>query len=154
MIANRTTLLSVRPRFAEAILNGTKTVEIRRRRADLAEGSLCLLYASSPARALVGAIRVRQVDTDSRDALWNKWGDASGLTRHDFDAYLSGSTLPCAIVVDAAVRLPRAIALPELRSRQTNFVTPQSYRFLRAEEFASLTCGHAQHLGRLVIAGA
>ena len=57
MQPDRVTLLSVRPRFAEALLNGTKTAEIRRRRANIPDGSLCLLYASAPVRALVGAIR-------------------------------------------------------------------------------------------------
>ena len=153
MADDRTTLLSVRPRFATALLDGTKTVEIRRRRAHIAEGSLCLLYASSPLCALVGAIRVRQVDTDSPDALWSRWGGEAGLARPEFDAYLAGSRRPCAIVVDAAVRLPRAIALNELRSRQDDFVTPQSYRFLRADEFASLTYGHSQQLDQLTAAG-
>jgi predicted transcriptional regulator len=151
---DRTTLLSVRPRFAEALLAGTKTVEIRRRRAHIADGSLCLLYASSPVRALVGAVRVRRTDTDSPDALWSRWGDEAGLTRHEFDAYLDGSTLPCAIVVGAAARLPYPIGLDELRRRQDEFVTPQSYRFLRAGELASLTNGQARQLDRLAVAGA
>ncbi len=149
-----TALLSVRPRFAEALLDGTKSVEIRRRRARIADGSLCLLYASSPVRALVGAIRVRRTDIDRPAALWRRWGDEVGLTRHEFDAYVHGSMLPCAIVVDASFRLPRPIALAELRRRQHDFIAPQSYRFLRAGELASLTCGQSWQLDRLIVARA
>ena len=142
-------LLSVKPRFADALLDGAKTVEIRRRRARIADGSLCLVYASSPVRAVVGAIRVRQTDTDTPDALWSRWGDQAGITRQEFDAYLHGCALPCAIVIEAAVRLPCAITLDELRRRQDAFVTPQSYRFLRAGEFVALTNGQAQRLDRM-----
>lgn len=145
-------LLSVRPRFAEALLDGTKTVEIRRRRAHLADGTLCLLYVSAPVCALVGAIRVSGTDTDTPNALWSRWGDSAGLTRREFDAYLDGSTLPCAILVEAALPLPYAISLNELRRRQNDFVTPQSYRFLRAGELASLTNCQAQQLDWVVSA--
>ena len=112
------------------------------------------LYASAPVRALVGAIRVRRTDTDVPDTLWSRWSDEAGLTRHEYDAYLDGSTLACAIVVACAIRLPRPIALDELRRRQDDFVTPQSYRFLRAGELTSLTNGQAGQLDRLVVASA
>jgi predicted transcriptional regulator len=143
---NGSALLSVKPRFADALLDGLKTVEIRRRRAHLADGSLCLLYASSPLRALVGVIRVRETDTDTAEALWTRYGELAAISRAEFDTYLRGSTRPCAIVIEAAVRFPHAIALAELRRRQNDFVTPQSYRFLRAGELAALTNGQAQRL--------
>jgi predicted transcriptional regulator len=145
------TLLSVRPRFADAILDGTKRVEIRRRRVWIADGSLCLLYSSSPIRALVGAVRVRQTDVDSADALWARWGPQTGLTRAEYDAYVDGSVLPCAIEVEAAMRLSDPIPLEELRRRKGDFVTPQSYRFVDASEFASLTNGQAHQLDGLAI---
>jgi predicted transcriptional regulator len=153
MQRDQVTLLSVRPRFADALLDGTKTVEIRRRRARIADGSLCLLYASSPVCALVGAIRVRRTDADTPDALWSRWGEQAGLSRLEYDSYLCGSTLPCAIVVAAAVALHYPISLDELRRRQDDFVTPQSYRFLRARELAALTNGQARQLDQIVVAG-
>jgi predicted transcriptional regulator len=151
---DRIALLSVRPRFAEALLDGSKTVEIRRRRAHIASGSVCLLYASSPVRALVGAIHVQATDTDTPDALWRRWGDETGLERNEYDAYLVGSARPCAIVVGAATRFAGPVTLPELRRRQHAFVTPQSYRFLREDELSSLLNGQAGQLERLSAAAA
>lgn len=148
--SDRTALLSVRPRFAEALLDGSKTVEIRRRRAHIASGALCLVYASSPVRALVGAIRVRETDTDTPDALWRRWGTQTGLDRDEYDAYLRDSMQACAIVVAAAARFDGPVALPELRRRQREFVTPQSYRFLRKNELSSLLNGQARQLEQIV----
>ncbi len=149
MQRDRAALLSVRPRFANALLDGTKTVEIRRRRVRIADGSLCLVYASSPVRALVGAARVRCTHVDTADAIWRCFGEGAALSRSEYDAYLDGSTTSCAIVIGAALRLLSPIPLEALRRRQNGFVTPQSYRFLRTGELASLTHGQAHYLERL-----
>lgn len=143
-------LLSVRPRFATALLDGSKTVELRRRRARLAHGAICLLYASSPQRALVGAIRVAETDTDSPDVLWQRWGSHTALNRSEYDSYLAGCTHACAIVIASAVRFSEPLTLSELRRRRgTSFVTPQSYRFLGADEYRSLLNGEAAQLREL-----
>ena len=51
MTAGRTLLLSLRPRFADAILTGAKTIEVRRRPVNASAGTPISLYASSPLRA-------------------------------------------------------------------------------------------------------
>ncbi len=142
----RVALVSVRPRFAAALLDGSKSVEVRRRRAHLADGALCLLYASSPERALVGAIRVAHTDTDGPDALWRRWGVRTTLDRAEFDAYLAGCAQACAIVVASAVAFTEPIGLHDLRRRHHAFVPPQSYRFLATGEYASLLNGEAEQL--------
>jgi predicted transcriptional regulator len=146
---SRGALLSVRPRFADALLDGSKTAEIRRRRAHIAPGQLCLIYASSPRCALVGAIRVKLTDTDTPDAVWKRWGPSTALDREEFDAYLKGSEASCAIVVESAVELPSPIPLEELRRRRERFVAPQSYRFLAEDELGSLLNGEAGTLAHL-----
>ena len=142
-------LLSVRPRFAEALLDGSKTVEIRRRRARIADGATCLVYASSPVRALLGAVSVETVDTAPADVLWSRWGDRTALRRDEYDQYLAGGARPCAIVISRAISFPIPLGLSELRRRHSPFVTPQSYRFLADSELGSLLNGEAIHLQRL-----
>jgi predicted transcriptional regulator len=146
---DRTALLSVRPRFATALIDGTKTVEIRRRRARLRHGEVCLLYASSPTRAIVGAIRVAGVDTAPPHTLWRRWGHRTGLTRPEFDSYLNGRAEGCAILVDATLALEQAIPLSELRRRRPSFSVPQSYRFLPAHELTHVLNGESEQLAPL-----
>lgn len=145
----RVALLSVRPRFAAALLDGSKSVELRRRRAHFAEGAVCLLYASSPTRALVGAVRVARTETDKPDALWTRWGAEMALHRNEFDAYLAGRSYACAIVIASVVAFTDPIDLPELRRRRREFVTPQSYRFLGSGEYGSLLNGEAEQVETL-----
>lgn len=146
-LEERVALVSVRPRFAAALLDGSKSVEVRRRRAHLANGALCLLYSSSPERALVGAIRIARTDTDGPDALWRRWGARTTLHRAEFDAYLAGCTQACAIVIASAIAFIEPIGLDDLRQRHHAFVPPQSYRFLATGEYASLLNGEAEQLG-------
>lgn len=134
----RAVLLSVKPRFAAAILNGSKTVEIRRRAARLPAGTTCLLYSTSPQCAIVGTVVVEQTITADADTLWDAWGPETALDRDEYDAYLTGSQRPCAIVIGEARALRVPIDLSELRRRHAPFVTPQSYRFLPADELARL----------------
>ena len=54
MTYRRTLLLSLRPRFAQAILSGAKTVEVRRRPVNAPPQTPIILYASSPTMAIVG----------------------------------------------------------------------------------------------------
>lgn len=57
----RAILLSVHPRFAEAILAGSKSVEVRRQRVAVPSGTPVLLDATAPPMALVGMARIAAV---------------------------------------------------------------------------------------------
>lgn len=149
MAAERLVLLSVRPRFADALLDGTKTVEVRRRPVQLHAGTLCLLYASSPTRALTGALILAGVDHGSPDELWRRHGPRTGLTRVEYDDYLDGRSTACALVVASPIAFDTAVPLPELRRRNDGFVPPQSYRFVHDGELRAMLNGQATELSAL-----
>src|SRR5688572_1125403 len=98
---SRVALMSLRPRFAAALLRGSKSAEVRRRRVRLDDGSLCLVYASSPVRALVGAFRVASTDTGAPEVLWERWGARTALKRAEFDAYLCGCSEAAVILIES-----------------------------------------------------
>ena len=54
-------LLSIKPKYADKIFNGTKTVELRRICPKVTEGDLILVYVSSPVKALVGEFEVKKI---------------------------------------------------------------------------------------------
>jgi predicted transcriptional regulator len=136
-------LLRVRPRFADALLDGTKTVEVRRRPMRLRPGALCLLYSSSPTRALTGALSVACIDHGTPDELWRRHGPRTALTRNEYDDYLDGRPTACALLVAAIVGFDTPVPLADLRRRSDAFVAPQSYRFLHDGELKMLLNGHS-----------
>lgn len=135
---DRALLLSVRPRFAELILVGAKTVELRRVRPNIPPGAVALIYSASPICALVGVGAIVAVHVDDRDRIWHRHGELTGITRAEYDEYFKGSPDAVAIALRAVRRLPRPLALPQLRQGYAWFRPPQSFRYLTSEQIASL----------------
>lgn len=131
--------VSLKPRFAEMILNGEKTVEIRRVAPTIPSGARIILYASSPSMEVVGSGRIGALDSASPTALWERNRDGCGLTRSEFRSYLAGAQRAVAITLDDVRCLPRTIPLADLRQLLwTGFRPPQSWRYLQATEAAAL----------------
>lgn len=134
-----TLFLSLRPRFAELLLNGHKTVELRRIRPAVSEGTPVLLYASSPRMTLVGGARVATVEVDSTEKIWREHGPHTGITRKEYDNYFTGLTQAVAIKLVDIHRLEKPRPLTDLRQRLAGFQPPQSYRYLNSAQVAALT---------------
>ena len=60
---DRMIVRSLKPRFAEAIFRGTKTIELRRTRPKIAVLIRVLFYATSPVRALPDTCVITTVNT-------------------------------------------------------------------------------------------
>jgi predicted transcriptional regulator len=129
-------LVSVRPQYAAKILDGQKTVELRRRFPDAGSvGATVFIYSSSPVRALVGHARIKDVQRLSVSAIWKEHSDAACVSRKDFDRYFSGVKFGFAIVLGTVKPMTRVTA-SDLAS-QFGIVPPQSYRYV-AKNFLSL----------------
>jgi predicted transcriptional regulator len=135
--SRRTLLLSLRPRFADAILSGSKTVELRRRPVNAQSGTPVILYASSPTRAIVGTARLREVSVLSHDDAWRAHHHTLGLTRGEFDAYLDGSEYAYLLLLHRVCTLDRPLPLTDLR-QDGPFQPPQSFRYVADSDPAAL----------------
>src|ERR1700730_5378670 len=69
-LTNRLMFLSIRPLFAELILQGVKRVELRRVRPATHPGTLVLLYASSPTMKLVGICEIESILESTPEDVW------------------------------------------------------------------------------------
>jgi predicted transcriptional regulator len=134
----RALFISLRPRFAELLLAGRKTVELRRVQPDIAPGAVALLYASSPVRALLGVAVVDQVQVAKSAEIWRVYGERTGITLEEYEHYFNGAATAVAITLGEVRRLRTPITLAELREGCTWFRPPQSFRYLDAEQTASL----------------
>jgi predicted transcriptional regulator len=124
-------LLAVRPMFAERILAGTKTAELRRVRPAVRPGQDVLIYSSSPTMALLGSAIVESVEADRPSVLWERVRAGAGLSRSEYNAYFHGAEQAAAIWLTEIRQLDRPLALSELRERWPWFRVPQSYCFVR-----------------------
>jgi predicted transcriptional regulator len=127
-------VLSIRDRHANDILDGTKTVELRKTRPRLVEGDIVLIYVPKPIMAVVGGFEVKNVVSTDPKNLWKKVGSESGLTRKQFTDYYSGSSIGFGIRVAKTWRLAESLSLKTLRRWWPEFCPPQGFRYLRASE--------------------
>lgn len=125
-------LLSVRPTFVRRILEGTKTVELRRIRPQVVPGQHVLIYSSAPTMALLASAVVERLDAASPDSLWSKVAGSAGVSRAEYDAYFRDAERSVAIWLGGVAAFDRPIPLEELRQRWPWFRPPQSFCFVRA----------------------
>jgi predicted transcriptional regulator len=131
MSGERAVLLSLRPRFAQAILSEEKTIELRRTRVNTQPGSLVILYSSSPARAVVGTATLSRVEVGTPYQLWEHVRVLCGLSRDEYDSYFHGAKLACGLHLHNIKAFSAPIPLAELRLR-VGVEPPQSFRYLTA----------------------
>jgi predicted transcriptional regulator len=129
-------LLSIKPRFAEAILDGTKVFELRKVKPRVGPGDLVLVYVTSPRCRLEGAFRVGTVLEMPPEKLWPKVRGKCALSKAEFCSYYEGKTAAFAIAISEAWTLETALDLGDLRSE--SIIPPQGYRYLSSEKTESL----------------
>lgn len=127
-------LLSIRPKYADLIFNGRKTIELRRVRPRIQRGSIILIYVSSPVKALMGGFLVQKVIQGSPTYLWRVIGNETGITKKEFETYYSGLSLGFAISASKVWQLKNPIVLNKLKQRWENFTPPQGYRYINLQE--------------------
>lgn len=117
-------LLSIMPRYAEAIMDGRKTVEFRR--GGIPDSvRFVVVYASSPVQRVVGYFEVDRLDTASPTALWERHGRFGSISRSAFRAYYKGITMGKAIQIRCAFRFQTKVSLSGLGVQP-----PQSFCYL------------------------
>ena len=150
MLADRALLLSLKPVYANLILEGTKSVELRHVRPRAQPGTLAIVYASTPVRAVVGTCAVKSIGQEHPDVIWELHGARTGLRWHEFHDYFLGRRSAVAISVERPKRLDLPIPLDVIRSEPLRVSPPQSFRYLGGEQAAALIPQEwRDHLDRL-----
>ena len=134
----RVLFLSLRPEYADLILSGGKTVELRRKRPMIERDEMIILYASSPIKSILGVARVRSVVQGSVNEIWRKFGRDSGITKKAYEDYFDNAVDATAITLNGTKRLSRPRSLHAIREIIDGFAPPQSFRYLTDSEGRAL----------------
>jgi predicted transcriptional regulator len=120
-------LISVRPRFTSLILDGSKTVELRRRAPNVAPGHSFFVYECAPTMAIVGVVRVKAVERARLGPLWRRVRVASQVSRREYLEYFAGLDCGVAIHLEAAWRFDIPLTLKAVRSTSPLFHPPRTW---------------------------
>lgn len=117
-------IISIRPNFAEAILSGAKTVELRRRIPPIEIGTRLWIYATRPTAAVVGSAIVNAVIRGTPDSLWDTYSAQAAIKRDDYDRYFDGAKEAIGISLAMIVRV-EPVHIAQLRQMREGFHPPQ-----------------------------
>ncbi len=129
----RDIIISVKPNYSGKIFDGLKTIELRRRfPLSIVAGSTAYIYSTSPEMALLGAIKIDDVERLNLTVLWKKHGKSASINKADFDEYFNGLEDGFALKLSAPRRFRRPLTLPELKERFA-FKAPQSFLYAKSD---------------------
>jgi predicted transcriptional regulator len=122
--------LSIHPRYVDAILDGRKTVELRKRVPRAKAGTQLVIYASMPKCAVVASAVIDRIDTMESERMWQKVRKVAAVSRQEFDEYFQNHALAVGIHFSHVKVFENPITLTELRETWNTFHPPQQFRYL------------------------
>ncbi|WP_161626716.1 ASCH domain-containing protein [Sphingobium lactosutens] len=131
-------IISIHPRHAHAILDGAKTIELRRRIPSVSIGTRLWIYATRPLGAVIGVAIVERIVRGDPEAIWLKFGHQTGVERWEYDAYFDGAQEAIALVLTQPQRNVKHVAIEHLRNLRQGFHPPQVLTWISCEEARSL----------------
>lgn len=130
----RVILMSIHPSFADAIIQGEKLVEFRKRRI-ANDVTHVLLYATHPVSAIVGAFSVKGQLTSSPTFLWESFDKVAGIGLDLFNAYYSAQRIGTGIRIGCVFEASSRFCLSDAFGMRR---PPQSYQYVDTERAVSL----------------
>lgn len=83
----RRILLSIKPKFAKKIFDGSKKYEFRRVIFKDPNVNTVVVYASAPISKVIGEFSIDEVLTLRKESLWRVAKTGAGINKVDFDNY-------------------------------------------------------------------
>jgi predicted transcriptional regulator/ribosomal protein S18 acetylase RimI-like enzyme len=123
-------LMSLKPEYAELVLEGRKRIEFRRRFSRRHVGATVLFYVSRTARKYQFTASISGVHWLPTEELWASFESEGGIDRRSFDAYFTGTKMGYAIRLRDVRPLREQLCLREARTRCPELRPPQSYKVL------------------------
>ncbi|UCV28149.1 ASCH domain-containing protein [Ferribacterium limneticum] len=120
-------LLSIKPEYAEKILEGNKHYEFRKVIPKAPGVTTIVIYATKPVGKVVGEFDIDQFLSERPNDLWSITAEYSGITKRFFNEYFHGRNRAYAIKVKEARRYDEPL---ELGSVLRSGVAPQSFCYL------------------------
>ena len=127
-------LLSLKPRFAELVFMGEKTVELRRRIASTMTGREVFIYVSSPERMIRGGFRVADVWSSDPETVWSEVASRAGVAKAEYDAYYKGCGIAHALALSDVWAHEAPVEIEGVRRALPGFRPPQSWRYAKGRE--------------------
>ena len=123
-------LISIKPQHVEDILNGKKTVELRRRAPRIPVGTRMWVYSTLPDAHVRMVATVEKLEELAPSTIWRKNSKKMALSKSEYNGYVDGCSKVCALHLSKITQLSKPLSLQKLRDEQPGFNPPQFFKFL------------------------
>lgn len=123
-------VISLKEQYLAMIITGEKKVELRRKAVNVPLGSRVWLYAKLPSAHISAYATVEHITNASPQELWRRYHREVGITGEEFDAYMDGVSIACAIRLKDIQCITPELSLAELRRKVKGFHPPQFFKKL------------------------
>ena len=131
--SGRAVLLSIKPKYADLILAGTKRVELRRSWPSNDVGVM-VLYSSAPMQKLVGVAFIDRIEECDFESLWTLANtNGGGVTYDELKAYTKGKKTAFGVMIS---RVKVAETQVDPKEIFPSFTPPQSFMYLDPTDFS------------------
>jgi type I restriction enzyme S subunit len=125
--------LPIKPKYANQILSGNKTVEFRKR-GFAKDIEYVAVYSSSPVSRVVGIFKISEINKDRPATIWKKFREVGGISHANYCKYYANSEQACALVIKSVTAFTSPLKLDQIR---TGMKAPQSFCYLSEKELHS-----------------
>lgn len=117
-------IISLKPTFANLILSGEKTIELRRTRINVLPNTRLWLYCTLPIGSFLATAIISAVHYDTPANIWQLYSEKVGISKKEFNSYIKGCKYVTAIEINNINPLKRNITLTQLK-KHIPFHPPQ-----------------------------
>jgi predicted transcriptional regulator len=128
-------ILSIKPKYANAILSGKKKCEFRKE-PFTKYADYVVIYSTAPIAKIVGWFKIKKQYSDSPAKLWAKYSKVGGITKAEFDKYFKDKEKGIVLEIEEVNEIRPPIDPFKLID---NFVAPQSYRYVNGIDYVELS---------------
>ena len=123
--------ISVKQEYANKILSGEKTIELRKSKPNISKGDHVIIYSTSPVKAILGIAQVGDLLSYSPGKMWKLHSKDLGISRKDFINYYSDSQKSIGIVLRNITKYEYVIHLETIKKIAPKFSPPQTFKYFK-----------------------
>ena len=120
-------LLSIKPKFAESIIDGRKKYEFRKNAFSKKNIGRVYIYSTNPIKKIVGIFRINNIIEDRPSTLWSQLKDDAGISEKEFFDYFKNREIGFAFEIVEVEKFENPM---DPKIIFPNFVPPQSFCYI------------------------
>ena len=123
-------LLSIKPKYANQIVNGKKKFEFRKKIFKEFDNQKIYIYSSFPVKKIIGFFYYSRILKNKPEKIWEDCKNFGGITEKDFFNYFLQKEIGFAIEISYFKKFSKSNQL-ELKDLSESRYPPQSFIYVR-----------------------